>query len=71
MLMYEHKQENMGVALLFLEHCHRESDKFLDHTVKEDNTWVSHYEQPTPPPPKKRKFNGPTQKITASMFLNR
>jgi hypothetical protein len=39
----EHKRKCMGAALMFLEHCHQEGDKFLDHIiVTGDETWGSH-----------------------------
>jgi hypothetical protein len=43
MLTDKHKQKRMGAALSFLECYHRVGDEFLDHTVIEDETWVSHY----------------------------
>jgi histone-lysine N-methyltransferase SETMAR len=33
----------MGAALTFLECYHRDGDKFLDHIVTGDETWVSHF----------------------------
>jgi hypothetical protein len=43
MLEDDHKNKRMGTSLKFLERYHRDGDKFLDHNVKGDETWVSHF----------------------------
>jgi hypothetical protein len=42
MLAEDHRKKRMGAALKFLERYHRDGDKFLDHIVTGDETWVSH-----------------------------
>jgi hypothetical protein len=43
MLSEDHRKNHMGAALTFLECYHRGGDKFLDHIVTGDETWVSHF----------------------------
>jgi hypothetical protein len=33
----------MGAVLTFMERYHPDGDKFLDHIVTGDETWVSHF----------------------------
>jgi hypothetical protein len=37
------KKKRMGATLTFLECYNRDGDKFLDHIVTGDETWVSHF----------------------------
>jgi hypothetical protein len=37
------EKKRMGAALTFLERYHRDGDKFLDHIVTGDGTWVSDF----------------------------
>jgi hypothetical protein len=83
MLADDHRKKHMGTALSFLERYHRDGDKFLDHIVTGDETWVSHF---TPEskhqslewhhprsPSKLRKFKQTlsTRKIMATVFRDR
>jgi histone-lysine N-methyltransferase SETMAR len=43
MLSDNHRKNRMGTALTFLEHYHLDRDKFLNHIVTGDETWVSHF----------------------------
>jgi hypothetical protein len=43
MLADDQRKKRMGAALTFLERYHRNGEKFLDHTVTGDETWVSHF----------------------------
>jgi hypothetical protein len=43
MLSHDHRKTRIGAALTFLERCHRDGDKFLDHIVTGDEIWVSHF----------------------------
>jgi hypothetical protein len=43
MLSDDHRKNGMGAALTFLECHHRNGDKFLNHIVTGDETWVSHF----------------------------
>jgi hypothetical protein len=40
MLEDDHRKKRMDSALKFLERYHRDGDKFLDHMVTGDETWV-------------------------------
>jgi hypothetical protein len=42
MLTDDHKTRCMGVALNVLVQYHNEGDKFLNHVVTGDETWISH-----------------------------
>jgi transposase len=52
MLADDHKKKRMCAALTFLECYHRDRDKFLNHIVTGDETWVSHFT-----PESKRQFS--------------
>jgi hypothetical protein len=41
--MLDAQKLTLGAVLTFLERYHRDGDKFLDHIVTEDETWVSHF----------------------------
>jgi histone-lysine N-methyltransferase SETMAR len=43
MLADDNRKKRMGAALKILERYHRDGDKFLDHIVTGDETWVSHF----------------------------
>jgi hypothetical protein len=74
------KKNRMGAALAFLERYHRDGDKFLDHIVTEDETWVSHFTPESkcqslewhhprsPSKPRKFKQTLSTRKIMATVF---
>jgi histone-lysine N-methyltransferase SETMAR len=73
----------MGAALTVLERYHRDGDKFLDHIVTEDETWVSHFTPESkrqsldwhnprsPSKPRKFKQTLSTRKIMATVFWDR
>jgi 6-pyruvoyl-tetrahydropterin synthase len=84
MLADDHrKKKRMGAALTFLERYHRDGDKFLDHIVTGDETWVSHFTPESksqllewhhprsPSKPKKFKQTLPTRKNMATVFWDR
>jgi histone-lysine N-methyltransferase SETMAR len=80
MLSYNHRKNCTGAALMFLEHYHRDGDKFLDHTATRDETWVSHFTPDikrqslewhhprSPTKPRKFKHTLSTRKIMATVF---
>jgi hypothetical protein len=80
MLADDHRKKRMGAALKFLERYHRDGDKFLDHIVTEDETWVSHFTPESkrqslewhhprlPSKPRKFKQTLSTRKIMATVF---
>jgi hypothetical protein len=39
----QQKKKRMGAALKILERYHRDGDKFLDHIITGDETWISHF----------------------------
>jgi hypothetical protein len=69
----------MRAALKFLERYHRDGDKFLDHIVTGDETWVSHFtpeskrqslewhHHRSPSKPRKFKQTLSTRKIMATV----
>jgi histone-lysine N-methyltransferase SETMAR len=73
----------MGAALTFLELYHRDGDKYLDHIVTGDETWVSHFTPESqrqslewhhprsPSKPRKFKQTLSTRKIMATVFWDR
>jgi histone-lysine N-methyltransferase SETMAR len=83
MLADDHRKESMGAALTFLERYHRDGDKFLDHIVTGDGTWVSHFTPESkrqslewlhprsPSKPTKFKQTLSTRKIMATVFWDR
>jgi hypothetical protein len=72
----------MGAALTFLERYRRDGDKFLDHIVAGDETWVSHFTPESkrqsiewhprsPSKPRKFKQTLSIRKIMATFFWDR
>jgi hypothetical protein len=83
MLADDHRKKRMGAALTILERYHRDGDKFLDHIVTGDETWVSHFTPESkrqslewhhprsPSKPRKFKQTLSTWKIMATVFWDR
>ncbi|GFW23747.1 histone-lysine N-methyltransferase SETMAR [Trichonephila clavipes] len=82
MLTEEHKRKKMGFALDFLTRYAEAGDKFLDHIVTGDETWVYHHapeskqqsmqwRHSNSPKAKKRKTSISAKKIMASVFWDR
>jgi hypothetical protein len=83
MLADDHRKKRMGAALKFLERYHRDGDKFFDHIVTGDETWVSHFTHESkrqslewhhpqsPSKPRKFKQTLSTRKIMATVFWDR
>jgi hypothetical protein len=83
MLADDHGKKRMGATLTFLERYHRDGDKFLDHIVAGDETWVFHFTPESksqslewhhprsPSKPRKFKQTLYTRKIMATVFRDR
>jgi histone-lysine N-methyltransferase SETMAR len=83
MLSDGHRKTRMGTALMFLECYHQDGDKFFNHIVTGNETWVSHFTPESkrellechhprsPSKPRKFKQTLSTRKSMATIFWDR